>query len=115
MELKRYQPPQFIEELVFQVPPEQVEHYLDLETAIFSEPLSQVPGFQGGESWVSVDRPGEVTSLYFWASEADFQAIDQVWLGDLKQRMEEAMGAENLRFVRAGPAENRRLRAREYR
>ena len=115
MELKRFQPPQFIEELVFQVPPEQVERYLDLDMEIFSTALSTVPGFLGGESWVSVDRPGEVTSLYFWASEKDFQSLDQAWLGGLKARMEEAMGAENLRFVRAGHAENRRCRVREYR
>lgn len=114
MELHIYDKPQFIEELVFRITPGQVERYLELETEIFSKPLSQVSGFLGGETWVSQDNEGEVTSLYFWASEEAYRGVDQVWLGGQKEKMGTAMG-QDAAFVRAGHAENRRFRVREYR
>ena len=58
MELKIYEKPQFIEELVFRIAPGQVERYLELEAELFSEPLSHRAGFLGGETWVSQDREG---------------------------------------------------------
>ncbi len=114
MELKIYEKPQFIEELVFRIAPGQVERYLELEAELFSEPLSHRAGFLGGETWVSQDREGEVTSLYFWESEEAYHALDQVWLGGQKEKMGQLMG-EDAAFVRAGHAEDRRFRVREYR
>jgi len=114
MELNIYQKPQFIEELVFRIKPGQVERYIDLETEIFSEPLSHVAGFLGGETWVSQDREGEVTSLYFWESEQAYRSVDQAWLAGQKEKMGAAMG-DDAAFVRAGHAEDRRFRVREYR
>ena len=114
MELKCYDQPQVIEALVFRIAPGQVERYIELETEIFSEPLSHVSGFLGGETWVSLDNEGEVTSLYFWESEAAYHGVDQAWLGGQKEKMGRLMGDDAV-FVRAGHAENRRFRVREYR
>ena len=114
MELKVYDKPQFIEELVFRIAPGQVEHYLELEQELFSEPLSHRAGFLGGETWVSKDHEGEVTSLYFWESEEAYHNLHQAWLGGQKEKMGRLMG-EDAAFVRAGHASDRRFRVREYR
>ncbi|MBU5434146.1 antibiotic biosynthesis monooxygenase [Pseudoflavonifractor sp. MSJ-37] len=115
MELKKYDgKPQFIEELVFRIAPGQVARYLDLEAELFSEPLAHRTGFLGGETWVSADHEGEVTSLYFWESEEAYHSLDQVWLGGQKQKMGELMGDDAV-FVRAGHTTDRRFRVREFR
>lgn len=110
-----YDRPLFIEELVFQVKPELVEHYLDLEKEIFSAPLAEMPGFRGAETWVSGDRPGVVSSFYFWESEEAYHNLDQAWLNGQKAKMDREMGAEDLRFLAAGHTVERRFKAREYR
>ena len=69
MELKVYDKPQFIEELVFRIAPGQVEHYLELEQELFSEPLSHRAGFLGGKTGGSKDHDWELTSLCFCESE----------------------------------------------
>lgn len=114
MKLTIHEKPQFIEELVFRIKPDQVERYIQLETEIFSVPLSDVPGFLGGDTWVSQDHEGEVTSHYYWESEAAYRGVDQAWLGGQKEKMGAAMG-DDAAFVRAGHAENRQFRVREYR
>ena len=114
MELKVYDKPQFIEELVFRIAPGQVERYLELEQEIFSEPLSHRAGFLGAETGMSKDHEGEVTSLYFWESEEAYHNLDQVWLGGQKDKMGQLMG-EDAVFVRAGHVSDRRFRVREYR
>lgn len=112
MELTKFQRPQFIETLVFQVEADQVDRYLDLEYEIWTKELSKLPGFCGCEIWVSEKTPGEVTSHYFWESHAAFEGIDPVWLAGNKEKMGAAIEA---RFVRAGHVENPSCKVREYR
>ena len=76
MELKVYDKPLFIEGLTFRMPVEKVEEYLRIEKEIWFEDLCTLPGFVGGETWVSEDNPGEVTCLYFWESEEAYKSID---------------------------------------
>ena len=49
-----------------------------------------------------------------WESEAAYHGVDQAWLGGQKEKMGRLMGDDAV-FVRAGHAENRRFRVREYR
>lgn len=107
--------PQFIEELTFWVKPELVERYMELEHEIWMKDLETLPGFLGGELWTGAREPGEVTTIYFWESEAAFRSIHPDWLKTRKERMQDAMGPENMRFLRAGHEENPRLKRSEYR
>lgn len=108
----RLETPQFIEGITVRVQPELVEQYMEAEEEIWLEGLSQIPGFAGGEVWVSQDHPGEVTSLYFWESEAAFAAIDPLWRAAKK---EETMAVMDAAFVRAWHGEERRFRVKEFR
>ena len=112
MEKIVFDKPQFVEGLTFRVKPEEVERYMQLEEEIMVKDLSTLPGFAGSETWVSADKPGEVTSLYFWATEEDYHNIDQVWLGTRKEKIGSLIESE---FVSAWHAQDRRFRVREYR
>ena len=112
MEKTVFPKPQFVEGLTFRVKPEEVERYMQLEEEIWVNELCKLPGFMGSETWVSEDKPGEVTSLYFWASEEDYHGIDQDWLAKQKEKIGGLIDSE---FVSAWHGEDRRFRVREYR
>ena len=112
MEKTVFPKPQFVEGLTFRVKPEEVERYMEIEEEVYVNNLASVPGFMGSETWISADKPGEVTSLYFWATEEDFHNIDQEWLSKLKERSASLIDAA---FVSAWHGEDRRFRVREYR
>lgn len=108
-----YEKPPFVEELTFWVKPPLVERYMELEREIWMKDLETLPGFLGGELWTG--ETGDVTTIYFWESEAAFRGIDPDWLKTRKERMQAAMGPENMRFLRAGHEENPRVKRSEYR
>lgn len=112
MELNIYEPGLFIEELVFQIKPELVKQYVELEYQIMAKELSRLEGFCGWQIWESETNTGEVTSLYFWKDYDAYKNIDQEWLFRKKDEITEAFGAENFTFVKAGHETNRRLQLR---
>lgn len=107
-----YDKPQFIEGLTFRMNPGDVQKYIKAEEEIWFNDLASIPGFLGGETWVSKDNEGEVTSFYFWESEEVFRSIDPVFEAEHKKKSEEAVKTE---FVRAWHEEDRRYRIREFR
>ncbi|MDD6436018.1 MAG: TIGR03792 family protein [Clostridiales bacterium] len=111
MELKVYDKPLFIEGLTFRMPVEKVEEYLRIEKEIWFEDLCTLPGFVGGETWVSEDNPGEVTCLYFWESEEAYKSIDPEFSKDHKDRTNQAIDTE---FICAWHGENKRFKVREF-
>ena len=62
MELRVNEPGLFIEELVFQIRPELVKRYVELEYEIMAKELAGLDGFCGWQIWVSETNPGRVTS-----------------------------------------------------
>ena len=84
MELRVNEPGLFIEELVFQIRPEQVKRYVELEYEIMAKELAGLDGFCGWQIWVSETNPGRVTSLYFWKDHASYRHLDQEWLSGKK-------------------------------
>ncbi len=112
MKKHMYETPHFVEGLTIKVAPEDVERYMQTEEDLFFEGLSNTPGFLGGEVWVSQDKPGEVTTFYFWQSEEAYKSVDAVWLTAQKEAIVAAVPAE---FVRAWHGEDRRFRVKEYR
>lgn len=107
-----YDKPLFIEGLTFRMPEEKVEEYLKIEEDIWFADLCELPGFVGGETWVSQDKPGEVTCLYYWESEEAFRNAENSEFGQIhKEKTEKAIQTE---FVSAWHAEERRLKVREF-
>lgn len=102
MELRVNEPGLFIEELVFQIRPELVKRYVELEYEIMAKELAVLEGFSGWQIWVSETNPGRVTSLYFWKDCSSYRNIDQEWLSGKKDEIARVFGAENMTFVRAG-------------
>ena len=107
MELRVNEPGLFIEELVFQIRPEQVKRYVELEYEIMAKELAGLDGFCGSET-----NPGRVTSLYFWKDHASYRNLDQEWLSGKKDEITRAFGAENMTFVRVGHETDRRYQMR---
>ena len=102
MELRVNEPGLFIEELVFQIRPELVKRYVELEYEIMAKELAGLDGFCG---W-------QMTSLYFWKDHASYRNLDQEWLFGKKDEITRAFGAENMTFVRAGHETDRRYQMR---
>lgn len=115
MELKKYETPLVVEELVFQVNPERLEAYMDGDYEIFTRGLEQYPGFAGSEIWVSADRPGYVRNIVFWADLASFQAVDTAWVIQADAKLKAMVGEGNMRLVEESHTLNQMLKVREYR
>lgn len=109
MKLFKHDPGFFIEELVFQIVPEQVDRYIDLEYRIMAGELAELKGFEGWQIWESRTHPGEVTSLYFWKDYESYKNIDHAWLFQKKDEITRAFGEDNFKFVRAVHEENERF------
>ncbi len=112
MTVTEYEKPQFIEGLTFRVAPEDVKTYLQVEAEVWFDDLALLPGFLGGETWVSETNPGEVTLLYFWESEEAFNSISPEFREAHIRRTNEAVTNE---FVSAWHAADKRYKVREFR
>lgn len=115
MELKKYEKPLFVEELVFQVDPELLESYLDGDFECFTLGLEKYPGFSGSQIWVSQDRPGYVRNIIFWEDEASMKAVDPAWIAAADARLNAMLGEGKLTLLEAAHTVNRMGLAREYR
>lgn len=115
MQLRKYETPLVVEELVFQVNPDCLETYLDGDYEIFTKVLEQYPGFAGSEIWVSADRPGCVRNIVFWKDRASFQAVDTAWVIQADARLAALVGEGNMKLVEQSHTLNQMLKVREYR
>jgi hypothetical protein len=102
----------FIEELVFQIDSDWVEHYADAEGRIMAVPLSKQPGFVAWQIETDEENPADVRSIYYWTSEEAYRNLDQEWLGGLKKEIGEALPQDKVRFVEARHATKTRRRIR---
>jgi uncharacterized protein (TIGR03792 family) len=69
--------PHVIEELTFELPSEGREEFLRLDREIWTEALSQQPGFLWKESWIPNDAENQVKLVIHWRSQADWDAVPQ--------------------------------------
>ena len=67
--------PQFVEELVFKMDPEDVGAYIAADEASWGKALSEVPGYLGGEIWEEIDAPGTVHNIIFWDKKESLTGI----------------------------------------
>ncbi|MDW3213076.1 MAG: TIGR03792 family protein [Ilumatobacteraceae bacterium] len=66
-----------IEFLTFQVPPDELESWLDVEERHWSRFLERQDGFVKKEMWRTADAPTSVHAVIWWESMQQWQAIPQ--------------------------------------
>jgi uncharacterized protein (TIGR03792 family) len=66
-----------IEFLTFQVPPSELERWLEVEERHWSRFLERQDGFVKKEMWRTVDEPSTVHAVIWWMSMEQWQAIPQ--------------------------------------
>lgn len=66
-----------IELLTFRVPPDELDHWLDVERRHWTRFLERQDGFVRKEMWRSVDDPASVHAVIWWTSMAHWKAIPQ--------------------------------------
>ena len=97
--IKKLNKPQAVEQLQFQVNPELLDRWVELDHEIWTKGLAQWPGFAGKEVWQNSSVPGEVMTVIYWDNYDQWQAIDPQWLQDTDRRFLEAMGSENVKMT----------------
>lgn len=115
MEQTVWKRPAFVEYLVFQVQPDLLEQYLDIDHELFGQGLAQFPGFLGSQVLLSATRPGEVHSLIFWESKECLEAVPQAFIQETDRELNRRLGEGNLTLLRCAHQENELYLAREFR
>ena len=78
--MKTYDPPMAIEQLFFEVDPEKLDCWLEIDHEVWTAGLAEWPGFAGKEVWINQDRPGEITVIVYWTSYEKWKSIDPEWV-----------------------------------
>lgn len=91
-----------IEWLKFQVKPELREQFVQKDAEIWTDILSQYPGFLGKEVWISPDDLTEVVAVIHWESLEAWKSIPADVLKAAETRFTAAMGEGNQTIVEAG-------------
>ena len=115
MELKKFETPYAIEQLVFRVKPELIDSWIETDYEIWTKGLAEWPGFAGKEIWISSDRPGEVTAVVYWTDYKLWKAVDVEWLAETENKFAEAFGPGNAELIGEGHNENQMLKVCEIR
>lgn len=106
MSYLRYAQPPAIEHLVFQVKPERLEAWLELDHELWTlGEARRWPGLLRKEVWLNPAVPGEVHCLIYWSDYRQWMAIDQEWLDETERRFAERFGAGDYRLVRSDHAD----------
>lgn len=114
MKLTRFENPPAVEHLLFQVDPELVEKFIELDFEIWTKKLSTYPGFISKETWVSKDNPGEVATIIYWSDYKLWKAIDHEALIETDRIFTKKMGEGTFKIVRAYHDESQSYKVMEY-
>jgi uncharacterized protein (TIGR03792 family) len=91
-----------IEQLVFQVGPEHLDCWLELDHEIWTVGLAQWEGFAGKEIWINQDKPGEITVIVYWTRYEFWQSVDPEWVVRTDETFKRALGEVNCTLVKKG-------------
>lgn len=92
-----------VEELTFDVAPDELEDWLAADQAAWDDVLAGCPGFLGKEVWVTSDPPGSVRVVVWWASRDDQERVPDHVQDQADRRMGDLVrqpGSRHLRMVR---------------
>ncbi|MEO1592924.1 MAG: TIGR03792 family protein [Cyanobacteria bacterium J06632_22] len=81
-----------VEWLKFRMDPAQRQHYIEADGAIWTPALAQYPGFIDKVTWIDPEHDDEVVFVIRWASQAQWQSIDEDELTEITQRFDRAFG-----------------------
>jgi uncharacterized protein (TIGR03792 family) len=94
--------PLAVEHLVFQVKPERLTEWLELDHEIWTLGEAQRwPGLLRKEVWLNSNVPGEVHCIIHWSDYDLWMAIDPQWLADNEKKFIARFGEEDFKFVRS--------------
>lgn len=104
-----------VEYLVFEVKPELVDRFVEVDHQYWTLFLKEQPGFISKEVWVNKSKPGEVSLIVYWNSLAEWKAIPAEKLMETEQKFTAAFGAGNSKIVKEVHHDNLLYKVREYR
>ena len=81
-----------IELLKVKVIPEEREKYLQKDAEIWTQALTNFPGFLGKEVWLNPSEPTEVILIIRWATEAQWKSISPVVLDKIEHQFVQQLG-----------------------
>jgi uncharacterized protein (TIGR03792 family) len=83
---------QAVEYLVFNMAADKVQHFIELDRAVWTRELATQAGFVSKEVWINRRKPGEVTTILYWNSLEEWKAIDHGWLEAVDRRFTALLG-----------------------
>ena len=102
MGLQKFEKPQAVERLVFQVKPERLAEWLALDHEIWTlGEAHRSPALLRKEIWLNEAVPGEVHCIIFWSDIHLWMSIDPQWLAETEKTFVDRFGGEDFRFVRS--------------
>lgn len=88
-----------IEWLKFKVFPQSRDSFIKLDHQIWTETLSQFPGFLGKEVWISPAIPDEVTLVMRWKTRQEWKAVPQDILDATEQKFAQQMQGHPYKMI----------------
>lgn len=76
-----------IEFLTFEIDPDEIEEWLDVDERTWTRFLVAQDGFVSKEIWAERDRPGTVIAVITWRDEAAWRSIPAVLLDAVDDSM----------------------------
>ena len=113
MRLQTYDPPMAIEQLVFEVDPEHLARWLEIDHEIWTAGLAECEGFAGKEAWLHGDRPGEVTMVIYWTSLECFESVDRAWIARIDEAFTRAVGDVEWKLIKVKHHEDQYFKVNE--
>lgn len=113
--VKVYEPGHAVEYLVFEVNPSKVKEFTQLEHEIWSQMLSEYPGFISKEIWLNEYKPSEVTVIIYWESIKLWKSVPEDAIMESIRKFDEAIGAENYKLVEERHLDNKWFKISEFR
>jgi uncharacterized protein (TIGR03792 family) len=104
-----------IECLVFEVKPDLIGRFIEMDHEYWTLFLKDQPGFISKEIWVNKSKPGEVTAIICWNSLEEWKSIPAEELIETDKKFSEAFGKENSKIVKCLHSDNELYKVREYR
>lgn len=99
MKLETFDKQVAVEQLLFQVKPDLVDAFIQLDHELWTAVLEQYPGFAGKEVWVSQTVPGQVMSIIYWEDYEAWKAIDHQVLVDTDREFGQRFGTDNFQLI----------------
>lgn len=114
MKFETFDKPVAVEQLLFEVNPDRVAEFIQLDHELWTATLEEYPGFAGKEVWLSETVPGQVLSVIYWDDYDAWKAIDHQVLMDTDAAFGERFGADDFKLIGEFHNENQFYKVCQY-